>query len=306
MFRPEGYSGPIMIEVDRIDQRPASEVRAASDGARIEIYRECLDDLPPILVVADADDRHWCADGFHRLQGYRLTGKTKVPCLVKGGTYIDAYKDACHANDAHGIPTTNADKRRRVELALTHPVMSKWSQRAIAEACGVSNQTVARLDMREQLSQSDSSIKTIGKDGKARATPKRPRNDPFTCSDCGEEFSSEVWHCNQCDQHFGKDVHSCPNCVHSSEPAADPGVIVEPEAAEAKRAINEAFKSKEAAPIPAFDRAVAFLEVQAYLHDKMEQWPTEHRRSFAFKLKTLADQLCRDLDVVIKEVGHGA
>jgi len=306
MFRPEGYSGPIMIEVDRIDQRPASEVRAASDGARIEIYRECLDDLPPILVVADADDRHWCADGFHRLAGYRLTGKTKVPCLVKGGTYIDAYKDACHANDAHGIPTTNADKRRRVELALTHPVMSKWSTRAIADACGVSHDTVRRLDLRCQV---DDSSTLIGKDGKqypAKPKPKAPRNEPFTCGDCGEEFSSEVWHCNQCDQHFGKDVHSCPNCVHSSEPAADPGVIVEPEAAEAKRAINEAFEPKEVETPAPFDRTAAFRVVRAFLRDEVDHWPAEDRHSFAFKLRALADEYCREFGVTIEEVNRGA
>ena len=198
-------------------------------------------------------------------------------------------------------------QRRRVELALTHPVMSKWSQGAIAEACGVSQQMVSKLDTRAGHNGSD--LKTTGKDGKqypAKPKPKAPRNDPFTCGDCGEEFSSEVWHCNQCDQHFGKDVHSCPNCVHSSEPAADPGVIVEPEAAEAKRAINDAFEPKEVETPAPFDRTAAFRVVRAFLRDEVDHWPAEDRHSFAFKLRALADEYCREFGVTIEEVNRGA
>jgi hypothetical protein len=38
----------------------------------------------------------------------------------------------------YGVPVTNEDNQARVRAALAHPVMGRWSQGKIAEACAVS------------------------------------------------------------------------------------------------------------------------------------------------------------------------
>lgn len=50
---------------------------------------------------------------------------------------------------AHGLPRTNADKRRAVTMLLEDPEWTQWSDREIAKACSVSNHLVG--DVRAAL-----------------------------------------------------------------------------------------------------------------------------------------------------------
>jgi hypothetical protein len=118
---------------------------------------------------------------------------------------------ATDLTDHSGRYRTVADKRHRVEVALADPVMSQWSNRRVAEWCGVSFQLVNNLKP-EQLTTVVSSDKTIGRDGKARSAPKpkQPRGEPFVCHQCDEPFNAPVWHCHQCERHrFGASNLCC-------------------------------------------------------------------------------------------------
>jgi len=107
-------------------------------------------ELPPIVVFHDGS-AHWLADGFHRFMAYTKLGRDTIPADVRTGTRRDAVLYSVGANSAHGLPRTNADKRRSVEMLLDdiNPPCERgkhvakcgcweaWSDREIARHCRV-------------------------------------------------------------------------------------------------------------------------------------------------------------------------
>ncbi|GAH44789.1 unnamed protein product, partial [marine sediment metagenome] len=65
-------------KIDSICILEGSYPRDGLDKATIEAYRAALADLPPILITAG----DILVDGAHRLQAYRLEGKTTIPVEV--------------------------------------------------------------------------------------------------------------------------------------------------------------------------------------------------------------------------------
>lgn len=74
---------------------------------------------PFVVVFQDGQGRLWLADGAHRVEAARRVGATQIQARIKPGGQLDALRYALTANGRHGLPLTNADKRRIVELALT-------------------------------------------------------------------------------------------------------------------------------------------------------------------------------------------
>lgn len=167
----------IHIESVRIDGDTQS--RVAIDQDHIEDIRAAIRakmDLPPLVVYFDGKD-HWLVDGFHRYHAFRAEGATSAPVEFRKGTKRDAKLHAAGANAGHGLKRTNADKRRAVRMLLDDADWQKWSNRRIAEHCGVSDPFVAEL--RSQL-RTVSSCR-IGRDGKVRAVPTpNPKPSPAT------------------------------------------------------------------------------------------------------------------------------
>jgi hypothetical protein len=64
---------------------------------------------------------------------------------VRQGTQRDAVLFGISANNAHGLPRTQADKRKAVELLLGDAEWSQWSDREIARRCHVGHAFVSRL-----------------------------------------------------------------------------------------------------------------------------------------------------------------
>lgn len=166
------YSGPVWLDISQIDSelRPASLMRASIVDEAIEEYAENLADMPPIRVTADENDVHWLDDGSYRVRASLKAGKTQVACLVRPGTYLDAFEAACRANSTHGVRITNADKRRRVEAAISIPEHASKSNREIAKICGVSSTTVDRI--RPDVQQSGTSPK---RDSLGRTIPSKKK-----------------------------------------------------------------------------------------------------------------------------------
>lgn len=128
-----------------------TQTRAALDQDVINQYADdMLNEVtfPPIVVFHDGKE-YWCADGFHRIGASKKAGFTEIDAEIKQGTRRDAILYSVGANTTHGLRRTNADKRRAVTLLLEDNEWKKWSDRKIAEKCGVGNRMVS--DMRRSL-----------------------------------------------------------------------------------------------------------------------------------------------------------
>lgn len=110
-------------------------------------YAEAIkagDELPPVVVFHDGAE-NWLADGFHRWHGHKQADKASIQADVRSGSLLDAKLYAVGANGAHGLRRSNDDKRKAVQMVLDEPAWKDWSDRAIADACGVSAPFVAAI-----------------------------------------------------------------------------------------------------------------------------------------------------------------
>ncbi|WP_322470273.1 hypothetical protein SOM08_06105 [Hydrogenophaga sp. SNF1] len=133
------------INAIRIDGGTQSRVEI--DMEVVGDYAEAVKvgiDFPPIVVFNDGADQ-WLADGFHRYHAHKQAGKASIGAEVREGTVRDAILYSLGANGAHGLRRSNADKRKSVLTLLADPEWSQWSDRKIAEACGVTHPFVASL-----------------------------------------------------------------------------------------------------------------------------------------------------------------
>lgn len=136
-----------------------TQPRAAIDPEVVAEYAEAMGrnvDFPPVTVFFDGS-RYWLADGFHRLEAAAAAGADDIDADIRQGTLRDAVLFSLGANAGHGLRRTNEDKRRAVMRALSDPEWKKWSDRAIAEKCSVSDRFVNA--MRAESSANGSQIK---------------------------------------------------------------------------------------------------------------------------------------------------
>ena len=151
-----------------------TQMRAELDLATVADYREELragTKFPPIVVFFDGSS-YWIGDGYHRWHAAAQSDHETIECDVRKGTKRDAILHACGANGVHGLRRTNPDKHRAVMTLLNDAEWSQWSNRVIAEKCGVSDPFVMKL--RDQLlTVSSSPSNRRGADGKVRKRPKK-------------------------------------------------------------------------------------------------------------------------------------
>jgi hypothetical protein len=143
-----------MLSLDTIRTDGGTQPRGDIDAEHVARLVESLGaaaTLPPVVVFYDGAD-HWLADGFHRVAANRAAGALEIAADVRQGTRRDAVLYSVGANAAHGLPRSNADKRRAVETLLRDEEWSRWSDREIARHCAVDHKTVAAV--RERLAAS--------------------------------------------------------------------------------------------------------------------------------------------------------
>jgi ParB-like chromosome segregation protein Spo0J len=158
------------IELAAITTR-GLQTRTGTDSAKVAEYAELYragTALPPIVVYHDGE-RYWCADGHHRLAAAKRAELAEIDCIVKRGTQRDALWYACAANAQHGLPRTNEDKRRIVELLLADAEWRALSDRALAQHASVSDRLVGK--MRKELGHAEEA--RTGRDGKVRNPKKK-------------------------------------------------------------------------------------------------------------------------------------
>lgn len=124
----------LVIAKIRVDG--GTQMRAEIDEDTVDEYVEVLASLPPITVFYDGNS-YWIVDGFHRLRAHEKARKKVIYAEVKSGTQRDAILYAAGANGRHGRRRTHADKRRAVGALLRDPEWTEWSNRKLADQCGV-------------------------------------------------------------------------------------------------------------------------------------------------------------------------
>jgi hypothetical protein len=100
--------------------------------------------FPPVVLFAEGPT-FWLADGFHRFQAATAAGLSDILAEVRPGNQRDAQLFSIASNAEHGLPRTNANKRKAVGLLLEDPERRQWSDREIARHCGVSDRLVNKV-----------------------------------------------------------------------------------------------------------------------------------------------------------------
>jgi hypothetical protein len=151
------------------DLLPANSPRQGGmvDPAHIEVLAGIETELPPILVHRETMR---VVDGMHRLHAAQRRGAPEINVTFFDGTAAEAFVEAVRTNIAHGKPLKLAERRCAAARILgMHP---SWSDRAVAEVCGLSAKTVAsiRSSACDEVRQLHS---RVGRDGRARPLDNR-------------------------------------------------------------------------------------------------------------------------------------
>lgn len=129
-----------------------------------ELIKEGFEFDSFISVIKDETEsgKFILIDGFHRMEAYRRNSKQIINCNVMRATYKDESENNIEVNDSkyvslfsilgnrkHGLPRTNADKRKAIRLVLTHPDFENCSDNQVHKVCIVSREIVK--DVRNEL-----------------------------------------------------------------------------------------------------------------------------------------------------------
>ena len=143
---------PASMLIASIRRDGGTQIRAALDEATVTHYAAIGTALPPVRVFYDGKD-YWLSDGFHRVEAALRSGRKRIDAEIKKGTRRDAILDAVGANATHGLPRSNADKRRAVETLLADSEWSQMPDRALAKLACVSHTYVSEVREKYQLTQ---------------------------------------------------------------------------------------------------------------------------------------------------------
>ena len=113
------------------------QCRECMSEATVEEYFQVIKsgkELPPLRCVDVAGELH-VVDGFTRYAALTRASKTRVNVAVSVGTMEDAVREACGANQTHGLRRTKGDIKKAV--ALAEATFKGLSRKAIAEIIGV-------------------------------------------------------------------------------------------------------------------------------------------------------------------------
>ena len=149
------------LEVSKLTIEQGYQGRVSLCPEVVVQYIECLlqgDKFPPIKVFHDGN-KFILADGFHRVAAYKRMGSATVAAEIVEGTERDATLHSVGANSKHGLPRTNADKKKSVSILLKDAEWSNWSDKEISTKCLVSDRFVAGVRKSLRMEHSEESSK---------------------------------------------------------------------------------------------------------------------------------------------------
>ena len=109
------------LNINAINIGGGTQCREVIDQPLVIQYLDSMKDgdvFPPVDTIFDGST-YWLVDGFHRYHAYKMLGLKVIDVNVKEGTLYDAQLAALEANSKHGKPLTNADKHKKVLMALS-------------------------------------------------------------------------------------------------------------------------------------------------------------------------------------------
>lgn len=211
------------MPISAIRRDGGTQIRAGLDEATVAKYAEALKagaTFPPVVVFFDGKV-HWLGDGFHTTEAHLRNGVKRIAVDERKGTLRDAILYACGANELHGLPRTNEDKRRAVEVLLGDPEWSAKADRWIAEKARVSHDMVARA--RANWPGMTVAARQ-GRDGKQRQLPERlPKTAEGRAGAGDAEPSDDPCEGERCGAQAGDSSASSPNTA--PEPRKDLDVL---------------------------------------------------------------------------------
>jgi hypothetical protein len=116
----------------------------------------------PVLVQRETMQ---VIDGAHRVAAARQRGDTHIAVWFFEGSDAECFLESVRANVRHGKPLTLTERRRAALRLLSH--YSHWSDRSLAETCGLSPGTIASL--RRCATDDFGHSRRIGRDGRIRS-----------------------------------------------------------------------------------------------------------------------------------------
>lgn len=163
------------IDVIRIDG--GTQCRAEINQPKVSEYAELVESgvsFPAVRVFFDGVS-YWLADGFHRYHAHKQAGQGNISADVEKGTAREALLFAISANAEHGLPRTNADKRKAVQMMLDDFEWQDWSNAEIARHCKVSVTLVA--SMRGDAAPEERKYKTATGKVMTKKAPPKPKKE---------------------------------------------------------------------------------------------------------------------------------
>lgn len=140
-----------LIAISKINISQDTQVREAIDEMAVDEYAEAMrggTEFDPIVLhmeVCRQGESYWISDGFHRVAAAIKCGLEEIEAEVLLGDKRDALAYAFSCNLKHGVRLTNADKRRKVMMALEYEIWREKSNVFIADLCCVNEKTVRNV-----------------------------------------------------------------------------------------------------------------------------------------------------------------
>ena len=287
--KAEIASGMETVEIANVTVASEFQMRVKSDPATLIEYRELI----------RASEEHWpfyepctlyrvdgkliLVDGFHRLDSMRAEGRKEILADVRNGTLLDAKIASLGANKKHGLKRSNADKRRAGTIAVQDETLRKWSDRKLAELCGISDFLVSQI--RGELPDSCSSPQEdrVGADGKnrpANAAKARKQRDAIRSAIQKNPASSDREIAEQvgCDH---KTVGKVRRDVLNAKPDPPAPVIApEPEVATAP---VQVIPTEPLTHVDRLERLIALLKDEIIDLKRVEGWADTKERCAAVR-----------------------
>lgn len=126
---------------------PSLQMRVEMDKSVISDYAQAMlrgDKFPAIIVFTDGKN-NYLGDGNNRYFAAKQAGIPELDAEVREGGYDAAFEYSLIANDKNGQRYSSADKRKAVMKAIAYEKYKNFSNREIADKCGVSHPFVAKI-----------------------------------------------------------------------------------------------------------------------------------------------------------------
>lgn len=172
---------PIFVKLSEITLDPGLLLRPLDEETAAS-YAEALrrkEKLPAIRVMRLPDGSLTCVDGQHRHRAHLLAKRDSIEVTIEDGDRAAALLASAGSNCEHGKSRDPETKARAVLALRAEPFYADKSARWIAEACRVSPSFASKVLATVSENSSEEPRATMGKDGKVRRAPRKPKRKPF-------------------------------------------------------------------------------------------------------------------------------